>query len=69
MKLPGCLWVENATSTPVTLCGFKPGPLGYCKKHDRTLKDLDKRPRKCVGCGAKDCLCGLPKIVLRDRGR
>ena len=65
----GCLWVMSAISNPIALCGYKRGPTGYCKKHERALRDLDKRPRECVRCGATDCGCGLPRIVLRDRGR
>jgi hypothetical protein len=65
----GCNWVVNATTAPPTICGFKPGPLGYCKKHARTMKDLDARPRKCPRCGEKECDHGLKKVVLRDGGQ
>ena len=64
-----CLWVNDARTNPPTLCGFKPGPAGYCKKHARALKDLETRPRKCPRCGAQECGCGIKKILIRDRGR
>jgi hypothetical protein len=39
----GCHWVEDARESQPEICRFKPGPKGYCKKHERTLRDLGKR--------------------------